>query len=133
MPRPALSLVWIAAACASPPTVRPQPPREPALPSPERDFLIKALAPAEDRGSLRMLLRADFDRSELDRVGFDGISLTACIDDVVAAVLAARAAPEDPAAGAQLARAVDDYLVVRRDLLVRRRAGAASCIQPTLQ
>lgn len=81
--------------------------------------------------AMRAFLRGGFEARELERVGFDQVTLAACIDDVVAAALAARADGATEANRQRLTETVQAYADASREAAVRRAAGAASCLPTT--
>lgn len=89
---------------------------------------VAALQPGRD---VRAELHEGFLESELTYVGFDQLSLAGSVDRVVGALHVAVSKPADPAAAKALRASVDLYLAVRRDVVVRRYIGRASCL-PTI-
>lgn len=77
---------------------------------------------------MHTLLTEQLEARDLDRVGFDGVTVTACIDDVIACETARREGPEDSRVAARLAEAIDLYVAVRQGAIVHRTAGTASCL-----
>jgi hypothetical protein len=129
----ALILLWTMAACSG--AARPPAPRDPSrslaeLQAGER--LNQSLSDCKTAEELRANLAAGLSRQELARIGFDEVSLAQCIELLIPAILAYRARPEDPAARERLGDTAGQFLVAQREAMVRRTAGAASCL-PTMR
>lgn len=83
------------------------------------------LRSADDvRAHLRRGLRED----ELERIGFDELSIAECIEQIVAALEQERLARGDPGVCARLREWETLYIAVVKDASLRRCIGAASCI-----
>lgn len=79
---------------------------------------------------MRVHLTAGLAKNELNHVGFDQVTIAECVDRVVAAGLDHRARGDRPSRD-RLLNAIDLYLAAKREALVRRHAGAASCLPGT--
>lgn len=86
------------------------------------------LAQFDSADDLRAHLAGGWRDGELRYVGFEQVSLGACIDRVVATTLAERANAGDADARRQSDDDLDLYLAVLREAQVRRSAGAAPCL-----
>lgn len=91
-------------------------------------MLITILTDCATAAEMRRELVVGFDERELRRVGFDDVSLLECIDRIIEATVWLREQPADRARQAQLGDAGILFFSARQEAIVRRRAGAASCI-----
>jgi len=113
-------------ACAVPPrTDGSSPPVPVATPKPGVDELdpeaaavLQLLSSMHTADEMRDFLAEGFTEAELNRVGFDEVSLAQCIEDVVQAVTTKASANA----------ALLGCLALRRECIVRRRAGKAPCL-----
>jgi hypothetical protein len=94
--------------------------------------LLGSLADCKTADEIRTQLAAGLEERELQHVGFDQVTIAQCIDSVAQAVLDLRDRPGDQLVFRQLADSVDLYHSAWREAMVRRRAGAASCL-PTIR
>ena len=91
------------------------------------DAWFEALLATTGPDEARDFLRAGCDESELRYRGFDGVTLGDSIDAVVGELPAYRALPR-PDLRAPLVREVDVYWALQDEVIVRRTAGAGSCL-----
>jgi hypothetical protein len=90
--------------------------------------MIEQLIGLTTASAMRAWLQSGLTERELNRVGFDEVTIAQCIDRIAAAELARRAQPADQLVLDRLDDAVDLYYAAVREAYVRRDAGAASCI-----
>lgn len=115
------------AACAGTPS---HPARDPAVMA--RAFLMQDLRALKAPDEIRTRLKADLAQVELGYVGFEGVTLAKCIDDLVTEVLRSGAQQGDASESATLTASMDLYLAVLREARVRRSIGRDSCL-PTIR
>lgn len=111
---------------AVPPARVPAAVRAPA--TAEELALIATLAGLGSDAKVRALLECDFSARELNRVGFDDLSLEGCIDAVVAAVRDDRSGAGGTDARTRLVAALRLCQSLSSETVVRRRAGMAPCM-----
>jgi hypothetical protein len=122
-------LLFAFTACAGTNSTALAPTSEPAAPPSRLAVVTNQLLECRTSAEMRTLLAGGMPERELQRFGFDQVTLAECIDCVLVCAAAFRERPEDPVVAAKLADSVDLYLAVQRDINVGRTAGAASCIQ----
>ena len=93
-----------------------------------RDWLLRDLKELPTAEKQRARLEGDVGWHDLERVGFDDVSIAQCIDNIVAALAEMRRQPADKHDEAKLSEWLDLYLGAKREALVRRHAGAANCL-----
>lgn len=135
-----LRLCLFAACAADPPSACEAPPQRMADDSPTTrsvsplprasDALFDALARCPTADEMRAQLEAGLTRQELHIRGFDDATIAECIDNLIAAALDSRKQPDRPRVRARLDESADLFVAVQREAMVRRYAGAASCLPP---
>lgn len=90
--------------------------------------MIGTLAGLRTADEMRACLGDGLGESELNHVGFDQVTIAACIDDVVLAAMEDRARAGSPETRTRLTKALELYFAAMREARVRRSAGAASCL-----
>jgi hypothetical protein len=98
--------------------------------SPDETSSLLAWLDTLSLDAARTRLQDRLTEEELHHVGFEQVSVAQCIDRLLDALESQRQQPNAPGARGELRDAAHDYLAAQEEALVRRTAGAASCLPP---
>jgi len=98
--------------------------------SPDETSSLLGVLDTMSMDAARTCLQDRLSKEDLHHVGFDQVTLAQCIDQLLGALETQRQQPDAPGATSEVRDAADAYLAARREAIVRRTAGAASCLPP---
>ena len=120
---------WLASCAsatpASSPAAAPESPTAKFSPKSQWIATLATLGTADD---MREYLRTGLRENELRRVGFDQVTIAECIERVVASALEDRSSRGALPARRRLTESLATYFDAVHEAMVRRSAGAASCL-----